>query len=71
MKDLAFVSHMTVVESAAWCSYVSVVKEFLEKKEGRLLPRHSKADSNERSNSWGKNEHKTLLALQPTGSISR
>jgi len=32
MKDLAFVSHMTVVESAAWCSYVSVVKEFLGKK---------------------------------------
>jgi len=31
MKDLAFVSHMTVVESAAWCSHVSVVKEFLEK----------------------------------------
>jgi len=29
MKDLAFVSHMTVVESAAWCSYVSMVKEFL------------------------------------------
>jgi len=32
MKDLAFVSHMTVVESAAWCSYVFVVKEFLGKK---------------------------------------
>jgi len=32
MKDLAFVSHMTVVESAAWCSYVSVVKEFLGRK---------------------------------------
>jgi len=32
MKDPVFVSHMTVVESAAWCSYVSVVKEFLGKK---------------------------------------
>jgi len=32
MKDPAFVSHMTVVESAAWCSYVSVVKELLGKK---------------------------------------
>jgi len=32
MKDLAFVSRMTVVESAAWCSYVSVVKKFLGKK---------------------------------------
>jgi len=32
MKDPAFVSHMIVVESAAWCSYVSVVKEFLGKK---------------------------------------
>jgi len=32
MKDPAFVSHMTVVESAACCSYVSVVKEFLGKK---------------------------------------
>jgi len=28
MKDSALVSYMTVVESAAWCSYVSVVKEF-------------------------------------------
>jgi len=71
MKDPAFVSHMTVVESATWCSYVSVVKEFLGKKEGRLLTRHSKADANELSNSWGKNEHKTPLPLQPPGSISR
>ena len=31
IRDLAFVLHMTVVESAAWCSYVSVVKEFLGK----------------------------------------
>ena len=31
MKDPFFTSHMTVVESAAWCSYVSVVKEFLGK----------------------------------------
>ena len=30
-RDPAFVLHMTVVESAARCSYVSVVKEFLEK----------------------------------------
>jgi len=32
MKNPAFVSHMTVVESAAWCSSVSVVKEFLGEK---------------------------------------
>jgi len=32
MKNPAFFFHMTVVESAAWCSYVSVVKEFLGKK---------------------------------------
>ena len=31
IRDLAFVVHMTVVESAAWCSYVSVVKKFLGK----------------------------------------
>ena len=31
IRDPAFVLHMTVVESTAWCSYVSVVKEFLEK----------------------------------------
>ena len=31
IKDPAFVLHITVVESAAWCSYVSVVKEFLGK----------------------------------------
>ena len=31
IRDPAFVLHMTVVESAAWCSYVSVVKEFLGK----------------------------------------
>ena len=31
VRDPAFVLHMTVVESAAWCLYVSVVKEFLRK----------------------------------------
>ena len=31
IRDPAFVLHVTVVESAAWCSYVSVVKEFLGK----------------------------------------
>ena len=31
IRNPAFVLHMTVVESAAWCPYVSVVKEFLEK----------------------------------------
>ena len=31
IRDPAFVLHMTVVESAAWCSYVSAVKEFLGK----------------------------------------
>ena len=31
MRNPAFALHMTVVESAAWCSYVSVVKEFLGK----------------------------------------
>jgi len=51
MKDPMFVSHMTVFESATWCSYVSVVKEFLGKTGGRLLPRHSKADANELINS--------------------
>ena len=30
-RDPAFVLHMTVVESAAWCSYVFMVKEFLGK----------------------------------------
>jgi len=70
MEDPAFVSHTTVVESAAWCSYISVVR-VLGKKEGRLLPRHSKADANELSNSWAKNQHKTSLPLQPPGSISR
>ena len=29
IQDQAFISHMTAVESAAWCSYVSVVREFL------------------------------------------
>ena len=29
LQDQAFTSHMTAVESAAWCSYVSVVREFL------------------------------------------
>ena len=29
IQDQAFTSHMTAVESAAWCSYVSVVQEFL------------------------------------------
>jgi len=32
MKDPAFVSHMTVVEYAAWWSYVSVVKELGKKR---------------------------------------
>ena len=31
MRVPAFVLHMTVVESSAWCSYISVVKEFLGK----------------------------------------
>ena len=31
IKHPAFVLHMTVAESAAWCSYVSVEKEFLGK----------------------------------------
>ena len=31
IRDPVFVLHMTVVESAAWCSYVSMVKEFLGK----------------------------------------
>ena len=30
-KDLTIVLHLTVVESAAWCSYISVVKEFVGK----------------------------------------
>ena len=29
IQDQAFTSHMTAVESAAWCSYVSEVREFL------------------------------------------
>ena len=29
IQDQAFTSHMTAVESAAWCLYVSVVREFL------------------------------------------
>ena len=29
IQNQAFTSHMTAVESAAWCSYVSVVREFL------------------------------------------
>ena len=29
-QDQAFTSHMTALESAAWCSYVSVVREFLD-----------------------------------------
>ena len=29
IQDQAFTSHMKAVESAAWCSYVSVVREFL------------------------------------------
>ena len=29
MKDEDFVLHMNADESAAWCSYISVVKEFL------------------------------------------
>ena len=29
IQDQAFTSYMTAVESAAWCSYVSVVREFL------------------------------------------
>ena len=29
IQDQSFTSHMTAVESAAWCSYVSVVQEFL------------------------------------------
>ena len=31
MKDEDFVLHMNVVEYAAWCYYISVVKEFLGK----------------------------------------
>ena len=31
IRDPAFVLHMTEVESAAWCSYVFVVKELLGK----------------------------------------
>ena len=31
IRDPVFVLHMTEVESAAWCSYVSVVKELLGK----------------------------------------
>ena len=30
IQDQAFTSHMTALESAAWCSYVSVVREFLD-----------------------------------------
>ena len=29
IQDQAFTSHMTALESAAWCSYVSGVREFL------------------------------------------
>ena len=29
IQDQAFIFHMTAAESAAWCSYVSVVQEFL------------------------------------------
>ena len=38
-RDPAFVLHMAVVESAAWCSYVSVVKEFLGKKRRKTVTR--------------------------------
>ena len=30
IQDQAFTFHMTALESAAWCSYVSVVGEFLD-----------------------------------------
>ena len=29
MQDQIFTAHMTVAETAAWCSYVSVIQEFL------------------------------------------
>ena len=29
MQDQIFTARMTVVEKAAWCSYVSVIREFL------------------------------------------
>ena len=28
IQDQAFTSHMTALESAAWCSYISVVRKF-------------------------------------------
>ena len=30
IQDKAFTSHMTALESAAWCAYISMVREFLD-----------------------------------------
>ena len=44
-KDLRLVSHITVVESASWCSFVFVVKQIFWKNKGKLLPGHNETDA--------------------------
>ena len=63
IKDPALVLHMSIVESTAWCSYVSAVKEFQKKNKGRLLPGCSETVAYKLSSSWGQNEHKNSLLV--------
>ena len=46
-------------------------KRVLEKNEGRLLPGHSETDADKLSSSWGQNEHKNSLLIQPPWPIPR
>jgi len=63
---------MIAIESAAWCSYVFVVKTFLGKSDGKLLSGSCGTDALELSISQSQNEHiSSLMLIEPLRSITR
>ena len=63
IQDQAVTSHMTAVKSAAWCSHVSVVREFLGNTKGKQLPVSCGCDAQKLSSSLFKDEHQTSLSI--------
>ena len=62
MQAQTFTARMTVAERAAWCSYVSAIREFLGNTKASNY-RNLVDVMLKLSSSWCKHEHQTLLSI--------
>ena len=61
MQNQTFTARMTVAERADWCSYVSVMREFLGNKKASSY--RNLVDAPKLSSSWCKDEHQTSQSI--------